>query len=243
MIDRGEEGTDVVGQELSGVVVVMRHSVRVDIDEEASWLDQSTRPYDSPISDPELPVRTAASLQRFGIGAIASSPFRRCLETAGHVARTLGVEGVSTHFGLGELMHQVRRSSASYPDVDRLTPLDDAAAAEALGQSVSLSEAVVGDVAWDESVDDGLRRFLDALGELRAKHDRLLVVTHGDCVAAAATALFGGRVVVYGVEECGFLAADASGTLVSSARVLMLDHDHAEVDAATQDTTSEPRSP
>ncbi|CAN0578515.1 unnamed protein product, partial [Ectocarpus sp. 12 AP-2014] len=56
------------------------------------WPDRALRPYDSPIVDTDLPARQAKALGRLGMGSqtvIICSPFRRCLQTAGVVARTL----------------------------------------------------------------------------------------------------------------------------------------------------------
>ncbi|KAJ1445704.1 hypothetical protein M885DRAFT_291509 [Pelagophyceae sp. CCMP2097] len=91
------------------MLVVMRHSVRVDADEAATWDDRHIRPYDTPISDFGLPLREAAKLRTYGVVAIVSSPFRRCLQTAGVLARALKVDAVTVHDGLGELMHQVEK--------------------------------------------------------------------------------------------------------------------------------------
>jgi hypothetical protein len=45
---------------------------------------------------------------------IISSPFRRCLQTAGIVARELGLTSVDVHCGLGEAMAMVQR--CGWPD-------------------------------------------------------------------------------------------------------------------------------
>lgn len=214
-------------QGVSRLLVVMRHSVRLDADPDATWGDRETRPYDSPIVDSELPGAAAARLEALGLTAIASSPFRRCLETAGVVARALGIGAVHVHFGLGELMHQVRACARGFErveELEELVPLSDADADAALGAGVALASRVSGDVEWREGVDAGQARFLAALRGLAADHARLLVVTHGDLLAAAAADFLGPDAVVYDVRECGTLTIDVGGSpaLRGSDRVLML---------------------
>jgi broad specificity phosphatase PhoE len=101
-------------------VVVMRHSVRADSKSGALWPDCSSRPYDPPIIDSELPQRAALELVRALGGSkihreirIVSSPFRRCLQTAGIVARALEVASVDVHLSLGEAMVHVARTGAT----------------------------------------------------------------------------------------------------------------------------------
>ena len=94
--------------------VLMRHSIRLDKDgwdvaPEALWPDKKTRPYDPPISDFELPATAAKGLRQYRIKAIVSSPFRRCLQTAGIVARTLGITTVHIDDRLGEWYREIER--------------------------------------------------------------------------------------------------------------------------------------
>ena len=88
---------------LPKVFIVMRHSERLDQLPEfdnADWLDQNTRPFDTPISDFQLPRSQADKLRAFEIECVVSSPFRRCLQTAGEVCRTLGITELSCVFFL-----------------------------------------------------------------------------------------------------------------------------------------------
>jgi hypothetical protein len=88
------------------------------------------RPYDTPITDLELPAAAAQAVERSGVLLlqtvpqndaqndallqsrehimIVSSPFRRCLQTAGEVARQLQIDEVYVHLQLGERMDKVR---------------------------------------------------------------------------------------------------------------------------------------
>ena len=85
----GQMGPEARG----GLLVVMRHSVRLDDDAGAAWPDKRARPYDSPISDFALPVTQAQALLDAGLGefdVLICSPFRRALQTAALVAGRLG---------------------------------------------------------------------------------------------------------------------------------------------------------
>ena len=64
--------------EKQGVLVVMRHSVRLDAAlVAATWSDQEQRPYDSPISDWELPVAACSLLRVVDWGRSIQSWCRR----------------------------------------------------------------------------------------------------------------------------------------------------------------------
>ena len=92
----------------------MRHSTRLDKEgwkkaPVEKWPDKDTRPYDPPIIDFDMPVKSALLLKEYRIGVIVSSPFRRCLQTAGVVARTLGINTVNVDDRLGEWFREVER--------------------------------------------------------------------------------------------------------------------------------------
>ena len=70
----------------------MRHSERLDdVSEDFAsipasiWPDKTERPYDTPISNTDLPREAAMKLRKYAITKVVSSPFRRCLQTAGIV--------------------------------------------------------------------------------------------------------------------------------------------------------------
>ena len=77
-------------------------------DPSADWPDKSARPYDCPIEDFELPAQQVPRLKAFGFTRIVCSPFRRCLQTAGIVARALNINEVMIHLGVGEVMSKVK---------------------------------------------------------------------------------------------------------------------------------------
>eukprot|EP01063_Lacrimia_lanifica_P007436 TRINITY_DN1472_c0_g1_i2.p1 TRINITY_DN1472_c0_g1~~TRINITY_DN1472_c0_g1_i2.p1 ORF type:complete len:729 (+),score=206.12 TRINITY_DN1472_c0_g1_i2:51-2189(+) len=171
----------------SHTLVVMRHSIREDTDgwakaSEARWPDKRQRPFDPPISDRHLPVESARLLRPYGITVVVSSPFRRCLQTAGIVARELGVGTVHIDDRLGEWFREVQRcfQGAGLPFAPP-TPLPAAEVQAALGEQVRAGR-------WerrriDESDNTGfLRRVQEAVPAIAAQHptESVLLVTHGD---------------------------------------------------------------
>lgn len=123
------------------VVVFLRHSVRLDHIESGKatqrethmpeWPDRLERPYDPPIANDVLPATSAEEIRFLlggsgssgggGSGAVPvsppiqllSSPFRRTLQTAGIVARTLGIGAVTVNNALCEDMVAVKASSSA----------------------------------------------------------------------------------------------------------------------------------
>ncbi len=91
---------------------MMRHSARLDEIPGCTWSDHSTRAYDTPICDFDLPLRAAAKCKRnrFKFEAVVSSPFRRCLQTAAIVANYMGLKMLFVDNRLGEVMSKVRSS-------------------------------------------------------------------------------------------------------------------------------------
>jgi hypothetical protein len=112
-------------------LVMMRHSMRLDVyaaeriptspELQAAWPDRVTRPFDTPLlpggeavararaAAAEMTARGGDSASAELVAVIVSSPFRRCLQTAGIVARELGVARVHVDLALGEMMHHVTR--------------------------------------------------------------------------------------------------------------------------------------
>ena len=87
---------------------MIRHSARLDEVFGCTWSDQKLRPYDTPISDYDLPTRSASKLVSYDFQAVISSPFRRCLQTAAVIANRFGLKVLFVDNRLGEIMHQVK---------------------------------------------------------------------------------------------------------------------------------------
>lgn len=174
------------------------------------WPDRALRPYDSPIVDVDLPARQAKELSRHGMDSqtlILCSPFRRCLQTAGVVARTLGVAGVTVNLEVGERMDRVRREIAeltlalgedSDATLDNSQPapvfsyLEEKDMREALGAGVQLERIVGEQPPEEESGVEAKQRFIATIAKLREEQLRegpVLVVAHGDTLDAAGESL------------------------------------------------------
>lgn len=174
------------------------------------WPDRALRPYDSPIVDMDLPARQAKELSRHGMDSqtlILCSPFRRCLQTAGVVARTLGVAGVTVNLEVGERMDKVRKEIAeltlalgedSNATLGNSQPapvfsyLEENDMREALGAGVQLERIVGEQPPEEESGVEAKQRFIATIAKLREEQLRegpVLVVAHGDTLDAAGESL------------------------------------------------------
>lgn len=184
-----------------------------DLEEQVPWSDRALRPYDTPIVDKELPALQAMALGQIGFGdetLIVCSPFRRCLQTAGVVARTLGVAGVTVSLEIGERMDKVRKeiaemaiSSKMGESNGKFSYLDRASMVEALGEGVLLDEIVGERPPEDESGVEAKQRFIATIGKLRQyqlQETSVLVVAHGDTLDAAGESL--ASQIVYEGQTC-----------------------------------------
>lgn len=175
------------------------------------WPDRAIRPYDSPIVDTDLPARQAKELSRHGMGSetlILCSPFRRCLQTAGVVARTLGVASVTVHLEVGERMDKVRKEIAELTLVNEqqqeldgelcskpipvFSYLGEEAMREALGAGVELDGVIGEQPPQEESGVEAKQRFIATIAKVREEKLRespVLVVAHGDTLDAAGESL------------------------------------------------------
>lgn len=175
-----------------------------------AWPDQALRPYDTPITDFGLPSAQAKVLSQLGFGSetlIVCSPFRRCLQTAGVVARTLGVGRVTVRLDVGERMDKVRKEIAEARlGVDvcwdaamaglqqplMFSYLDREEMSRALGEGVRLDAVAGKQPPDDESGVEAKQRFIASLSRLRGEYlprRPVLVIAHGDTLDAAGESL------------------------------------------------------
>lgn len=203
--------------------VVMRHSTRLDMsDPDSSWSDKVDRPYDTPISDIPLAESAAEQLKLYGINVIITSPLRRCIQTAGIVARALGVRSVVVDFRLTEVMHSVRATG-----VTSMSYLSDEEIANELGDSVSVSDINRGNAPpFDEEISDSLNRYKVTFIALAKKYanTNALCISHGNAVEICGSNFLLPPVLPVEVNECGFIAA-VGRTLHSSNGITLLPED------------------
>jgi broad specificity phosphatase PhoE len=199
------EAIKTVAMATESMLVVMRHGVRVDIkDPDASWSDKNERPYDPPITDIQLAEETAGMLREYGIDVIISSPFRRCIQTSGVMARVLGVSSIVIDFGLSEVMNSVRNtgvSSMTYlSDDDIIRELDGAASIADINRDCM--------PPFDEEVSGTLMRYKESLKTIAKKFagKSVLCVTHGNAVEICGSNYMQPPMLPVEVNECGFIA-------------------------------------
>jgi len=206
------------------VLVAMRHSVRVDKFEGGVWADQAQRPYDSPISDYELPQEQALILKQYNIKRIVSSPFRRCIQTAGVIADVLEIGEVQVHTSLGEVMNKVKAqldsqgldsSSFHYLDSDGMQLAAGKASIKMLSDDAPLDTS--------ELIDESLNRFrecFELMGEqVSSDGASTLLVTHGDAINTFVQLFLGTNHLAYDTDECCWVAVDI-GTVWQSKEAL-----------------------
>lgn len=205
--DKVEEAEKGLGPPAPQIAVaVMRHGRRLDSlgrdiagmrTSRVQWADADKRPWDTPIDDPEGPAAAAAALQEhYRVVCIISSPFRRCLQTAGQAALACGLGCVRVHNELGEVMYAVRKSESvrhrpsrveilslvsssssgsgassecELPNEERSLPLLSEAEMRALLPPGVTLDAVRGaPPRWEESPVESLARLRGAINEARA---------------------------------------------------------------------------
>ena len=205
-----------------GLLIIMRHSERLDDEYDMAkkdwnsipkelWLDRLERPYDTPIVLTELPQDAAKKLLKYHIAKIVSSPFRRCLQTAGVLARELGVRQVTVKNTLGEHVPAAMKCFAKMGlEESPITLLPREEAKREVGENVEL--------VWDEhddaydayppadGFDDVQKRASVALSELAASVAgvNVLAITHGDIVNMFLPEIVGIGIGRFKADEAGF---------------------------------------
>lgn len=211
------------------ILCLMRHSKRLDANGHASiaedaWPDRPVRPYDSPIADHELPRAAALQLRTRGFDsfdAIVSSPYRRCLQTAGILAQELGIRRLIIDNRLGEDLNAADRCwGAAGMAIGEYSYMSAEEAAQwALVDESGAGEGLV-HVTWRRDAHSVLtqpddlharvrllpRVCAEALRVCRGSALALLVVTHGDVINGFAPAFdWSPDIGRYRAEECGWL--------------------------------------
>lgn len=198
---------------------MIRHSVRLDESEGAEWVDRAERPYDTPVSDLELPRRQAEALRRFGFGRVISSPFRRCLQTAAAIARVLDIGTVDVDLELGEAMAHVKKGGWPSADHELSYLSEESMRALLLEQDGVALGAITGEKP--QLGQNDAERFRGAVRRLRAQEGPgLLLVTHGDAIGQAVELLMGQTVV--DVAFCGWVAFEPDGRSMACEGVTAL---------------------
>ena len=224
------------------VVVVMRHTLRLDSDPNSTWSDKHTRPYDTPARCLEHPKPQAKKLLDLNITKVVCSPFRRCLQTAAVVCTELGLTQILVNRQVGETMPAVRKLNKEVlSHVDEsdhkliyLSSDESLRVLHAINTSLNIIDFIGEPPAYHETREEGHARFASEtrkyckLIKNDTTHGSILIVSHGDAVATIGTNI--SNIDIYSVNECGFIVlkphedADSDGVhLVTKDNVFVLD--------------------
>eukprot|EP00930_Biecheleria_cincta_P022919 TRINITY_DN16635_c0_g1_i1.p1 TRINITY_DN16635_c0_g1~~TRINITY_DN16635_c0_g1_i1.p1 ORF type:complete len:524 (-),score=69.97 TRINITY_DN16635_c0_g1_i1:351-1784(-) len=210
----------------SQVVSVVRHAERADamfaLFNGLPWTrseDSRRWPLDPPLSDAgEIGALEAAEVIHdfatkrcnAGIDVVVTSPYLRCVQTAATICAKLGPDTrLMIDASLGEVFGpdvfgESRPRNHRRP-MQRL--LDEC---KLRGVESALPKIFGAEPVWPENLDGGRQRFAESFLEYQERScygcRNFIVVTHGDCVAAA-TALFPFEAHVRRVEPGGMLLA------------------------------------
>jgi hypothetical protein len=151
----------------------MRHAVRADM--LPNWTDFWTLeermqcPHDSPIADYTLPATYAVGHKRStayeSISRVVSSPFRRCLQTAGVMCREHGITTLEVDFGLCEGMSHVRALGTKELTFLPLDRMQDAVNSDVISEK-NINIVIVNRENCLVPVDTAIRSALAAIVDL-----------------------------------------------------------------------------
>lgn len=209
-------------------VVVMRHGERFDQSNPNHWYNSEAAkrfPHDPPVTDRgrAQAVDAASTLsQRFGneFSMVVTSPYMRCVGTAVEVCRYLRLplcidQEIGEVYGpmcFGDCQDPAGPPRRSMAEVEALLPSDIR-----LVRSKQLKANVGCPAKWPESIEDARLRMVGRVEQYAGRAARvagasIILVTHGDCVAASLTLALAGQTaapqgrLVEKVNYCGYAA-------------------------------------
>lgn len=197
----------------------MRHGPRLDDNPSASWSDKTTRPYDSPLADLSAPLEQIEHLRSSNITVVISSPFRRCLQSAGIICRALRISSLVIDYGFSEVMHSVRSSGVS-----NVSFLSSEEILEAIGGSVAVADVRGVPPSFNEGIEDSLARYNSAIKKVAEdfSDSSVLCVSHGNAVEVCGSHYVSPPVLVLEVNYYGFLAVRGH-SVIGSGGVSLVD--------------------
>jgi len=203
------------------VLVVLRHSERRDyVDASYKTSEEGIAwPHDAPLTEKgiklaqEVAEEMAELHQRAEFVAVASSPYRRCLETAAEVAKRLQLPVV-----IDQEIGEVRDKSMPEGAVAHRSPSELPAMVRSLGLQI-INPVEEGQVklfgkepGWPETLEDAKKRYIVRVEtyirkSMETKHNMILV-THADAVAAALTMFERGGADIQNMDFCARIVAE-----------------------------------
>jgi hypothetical protein len=212
-------------------VIIMRHGIREDsvigprkvVDEVLNFYDKKERPYDVPLLDYDIPkLRANQLLTKYNITKIVSSPFRRCLQTAGIIAKVLSIPSVNINPLFGEKCTELRRLNIKFnTDINIIN--------EAINPPTVFNNNITVENIIEE-YNDGCNKNIYAYGdgeeslkkaielELNSfncdSNECLLIITHGDNVSNPRHFLPKRNKIFSNSVECGYISFEINKTHV-----------------------------
>lgn len=200
-------------------LVVLRHSERRDYVDGPSWLETEEGkawPHDTPLTERghELAAEVAKELEALhaqaNFVALATSPYRRCIETAAAVAKLLKLP-VIVDQELGEVWgREMPKEPNPFRLGNDLRKMVNGLGIKDSNPTVDGGLKLFGKPGkWPETLDDAKTRYLvriETYVEESVKSEKnYILVTHADAVAAALQMFGHGNVDVQGLDFCARL--------------------------------------
>jgi broad specificity phosphatase PhoE len=208
-------------------LVVLRHSERKDYvdptyktsEEGIAW------PHDAPLTErglklaAEVAKEIAVLHESACFAAVASSPYRRCMETAAEVAKLLGLP-IAIDQELGEVRDRTMpEEHVAHRDPEQLREMAKNLGVTVLNPMLEEQDPPAGkgikmfgkQPRWPETLEIAKQRYavrLENYIEQSEKNERnYIVVTHADCVAAVLVFFERGQADVQSMDFCARVIA------------------------------------
>ncbi|XP_058104381.1 uncharacterized protein LOC131248229 [Magnolia sinica] len=223
-------------------VVVMRHGDRID-NCEPMWISTAPRPWDPPLTEAGK-IRAWCTGKKLRskehkIDRVLVSPFIRCIQTAAEVVSALCAVDeasllketsanvvldpskvkVSIEYGLCEMLsREAIRMDLIPKDGNWILEISELEAMLPAGTLDRSAERVYQEMPqWEEQHSAARHRYKEVIMALADKypHENLLLVSHGEGVGVAVTAILK-DMVVYEVEYCAYAHSQRLITFIPS---------------------------
>jgi len=206
------------------VVVILRHSERLDcVDPYYRNSEEGQRfPFDTPLTEKgiqlarEVAQELAVLTLKANFAIIASSPYKRCLQTAAQIASVLKLPVV-----IDQEMGEVREKAMPQDSPAHRSPEQLQAMAQDLGLTLLNPMRKNGGVKifgkqppWPERLEEAKNRYIVRLEtyirQSRETRQNMILVTHADAVAAALVMFERGSADVQKMDFCARVMASRS---------------------------------
>jgi hypothetical protein len=212
-------------------VIIMRHGIREDstigtrkvVDQVLNFYDKEERPYDPHLLDYDIPkLRATQLLAKYNITKIVSSPFRRCLQTAGIIAKVLGIPSVNINPLFGEKCTELRKHNLKFNTdiniineaINHPTVFNNNKTVENIikeyNDGCNKNTYAYGD--GDESLKKAIELELNSFD--CDSNECLLIITHGDNVSNPRHFLPIRNKIFSNSVECGYISFEINKTHV-----------------------------